>query len=353
MVREKIVPFDDDLHTRVDASGEIVDTDVVELVDELGPSTWAAPAESESGWTPPSFVMEAPSPVVEVEPPPAAPPAPVAEPAAATAPAATPRADRRGRILAVFGCRGGSGATTLAVNMAGLMARAGKEVCLVDLDLQLGDVFMALDLTPTVSLSSIARDAASLDGAALKRRLQRHASGVYVLAQTGKLDEVAPDLGERLPQLLQTLAQHFDAVIVDGLRDFGEHALAALDAADDVMLLFTQDVAGIQRVQRVVELCTRLGYPQTKLRPVLNRYSARSRFKTPEIERALGTQLAAQLRNDFKATQRAQDSGELLADCAPRAAVHKDVSALVDRLLAEEMPAARAGLFSRFLGKKR
>src|SRR5262249_51177114 len=152
----------------------------------------------------------------------------------------------RGKILCVFGCRGGAGATMLAVNVAAAFGKGGKSVVLVDLDLQLGDVFVALDLDAPTSLASLSREGKSLGGAALRRRLVRHDSGVYVLAQTGRLDDIDEGLAERIPGLLTALAEHFDHVVVDGVRDFGDHALAALDVADKVAMVVTQDVQAVR-----------------------------------------------------------------------------------------------------------
>src|SRR5262245_11173125 len=98
------------------------------------------------------------------------------EPAYETAP--------RGKVIVVFGCRGGAGATMLAVNVGAQLVRTGRSVCVLDLDLQLGDVFVALDLEANTSISAVAREAKTLDAAALRRRLVRHDSGLYCLSQT-------------------------------------------------------------------------------------------------------------------------------------------------------------------------
>src|SRR3990172_9563219 len=100
--------------------------------------------------------------------------------------------------------------------MAATLARAGKRVCVVDLDLQLGDVFVALDLQPETSLAALAREASTIDGAALRRRLARHDAGFYALTQVGRIDDIDEHLVERMPALLAALTAEFDYVLVDG-----------------------------------------------------------------------------------------------------------------------------------------
>ncbi len=135
-------------------------------------------------------------------------PAPV--PAPGPAPQPIPSPTTQGQVVCMFACRGGAGATTLTVNMAATLARAGKKVCVVDLDLQLGDVFVALDLQPETSIAALAREASTIDGAALRRRLARHDVGFYALTQTGRIDDIDEHLVERMPALLSTLTSEFD-----------------------------------------------------------------------------------------------------------------------------------------------
>ncbi|HUH01010.1 MAG TPA: AAA family ATPase [Kofleriaceae bacterium] len=313
-------------------------------------------------------VMRIPEPCFEpsvVESMPLAPPrAPVPQqPARQIAPlGAQPgeqlAAGAQGKVIVLFGCRGGAGTTTLAVNTAGAIARSGKSVCIIDLDLQLGDVFVALDLTPETSLSALAREASTIDASALKRRLARHDSGIYALTQTGHPGDVDPQLAERLPALMSALADHFDYVIVDGVRDFGDYALAALDMADQVALVLAQDVASVRRAARAVTLFRRLGYSEVKLRLVLNRATRRARIGEPEIMRALGLRVAARVRNDFKRAASALDDGALIGDVARGSGLADDVVALATTLRAGAdpngavAPAARAGLFGRLFGGK-
>ena len=278
-----------------------------------------------------------------------------APPPARPAPAPRPVAEKRGQLLVFFGCRGGAGATMLSVNVASSLARAGASVCVVDLDLQLGDVFVALDLEPNTSIASLAREMDVLDAAALRRRLIRHDSGVFALSQTGRLDDVDPELVERLPALLAVLLVHFDHVVVDGVRDFGDAALPVLDMADRIALVLTQDVQATRRAARVTQLFRKLGYPESKIQLVLNRHSGRAPVEESEIERVLSMPVAATVRNDYPRLRQALDEGALLHDIARTAPVTRDVEALARILFSESRPRppARPGFLARLLGRDR
>lgn len=279
------------------------------------------------------------------------PPRPAPEAAAdEVAPVAAPATG--GKVLVMFGCRGGAGSTTLAVNTAASLVRAGKKVCVVDLDLQLGDVFVALDLQPATSIAALAREASTIDAAALVRRLARHDSGVYALGQTGAVDDIDGGLAERLPALMSTLCDHFDYIIVDGVRDFGDCALSVLDMADDIAMVLTQDVASVRRAARAVTLFRRLGYSDSKMRLVLNRTTRKAAVPAEAVARALGLPVTASVRNDFKRVNAALDDGALLGDVARGKGVARDVEKLATVLGRTAAPAVKKkkGLLARLKG---
>lgn len=265
-------------------------------------------------------------------------------------PGPLPTMARRGELIVVFGCRGGSGATTLAINTAAQLCRGGRTACIVDLDLQLGDVFVALDLEPQTSLASVAREAGALDATSLRRRLAQHGSGLCALTQAGHVDDLDDALPGRIPALLDTLRAHFDYVVVDGVRDFGDAALPALEAATQIHLVITQDVPSVRRAARALTLMRRLGIPDGKLRLILNRAVRGAAIDDAAIRRALGLDLAARVRDDAKVAD-ALDAGALLLDIARSRGISDDLAAVASLVRGSTEPAARRGLFGLFGAK--
>lgn len=259
-------------------------------------------------------------------------PAPDATPVPAT-PSAQLATATQGKVIVMFGCRGGAGTTTLAVNTAATLARQGRRVAVVDLDMQLGDVFVALDLEATTSIAALAREASTIDDAALKRRMARHDCGVYAINQVGAVDDIDANLSERLPALMAKLTDHFDYVIVDGVRDFGDYALGVLDMADQIAMVLTQDVAAVRRAARAITLFRRLGYSDKKLKLVLNRANRRAKVDMVDIIRALGLSIHAQVRNSYKKMAGAFDDGALIGDIAPKSGINKDLGKLAKALV--------------------
>lgn len=225
---------------------------------------------------------------------------------------------RRGEIMAMFSARGGVGTTTIAINTAAHLAARGNEVCIVDLSLELGDVFVALDLEATTSIASVAREASRLDGSTLRRRLSRHASGVWCIGQEGNVDDLQGDLAQLLPAFFNLLASNFDYVIIDGLRRFDDHSVAALDIASQIHLVLGQDVMSVRRAGRAITLFRRLGYADSRLRLAVSRMRGNSQVNRYEIENALRVPVSATFRDDPRRVETALDAGALVSQLAKK-----------------------------------
>ncbi|HET9553275.1 MAG TPA: pilus assembly protein CpaE [Anaeromyxobacteraceae bacterium] len=261
---------------------------------------------------------------------------------------------RLATVTAVLPAKGGLGATVLATHLAGALARRGQRVCLGDLDLELGDVLTFLDMAGSYSLADVAANARRLDRELLDASVPRHGSGVWVLSQSEKVHD-ADRLGvDGTTQVLRFLRHHYDHLVLDGLRDFGDITLAALDLADRILLVVTQEVPSVRNAQRCAGLLQQLGYGGKRITVVVNRYAKGSNITVPVIEETLKLPVQATVGNDFQGLSRAINRGVLLWDEAPRSVVARDVDALAEALTAEpgEAEAPSGSLLSRLFAPK-
>jgi pilus assembly protein CpaE len=260
-------------------------------------------------------------------------------------------AEVRGRVTAVFGSKGGLGATTLAVNLAGAIAKRGARVCLVDLDAALGGVPALLDLTPTYTLLDVVANMRRLDRELLDQSLP-HASGIAVIAPGDDLEAAERVDATVIAGLLAFLRRHFDAVIVDGLGAFDERTLAALDASDRILLVITQEVTSVRNAQRCLEVFEKLGYAHGKVEALLNRFQKSASITLRIVEETLGLTLAGTIANDFVSLSRAIGKGALVADEAPRAQITRDLDAVVPLAGIEARGETKPSLIGRLFPAK-
>lgn len=261
----------------------------------------------------------------------------------------------QGKVVAVFGCKGGSGATTVALNLAGALMNANPDepakVVVVDLDLEMGDVLVFLDMSSRYNFFDVFSNMRRLDDELLQSSLARHKSGLFVLSQTDQVEDAQELPVEDYGKVISFLRQHFDFVVIDGLRDFRDLSLCALDRADYIVCTMTQDIPALKNANRCLQIFKRLRYPANKIRLVLNRYKNTGQLTTDSISDALGHPVDATIANDFPGVIKAVNEGQLLVTNDPGSKVSKDIVSAVS-LVHEGAPAKkRGGLFSRWSRK--
>lgn len=281
----------------------------------------------------------APLPAAPAVPPPQIPQATVVRPggrertSSVELPADAPvGAEAPGEVIVVFGCRGGAGATTVAVNLGVQLARQPRGCVVVDLDLQMGDVLCALQLDPVETIAEVLQDIDSLDAASLRRRLTFHSSGLFAVSQADRFDQLESLQPARIPALIAGLSRQFGTVLIDGLRDFSDLSISALDMADKIMLVVPEDVVAVKNASRCLEVFRRLGYPQNKLSIVVNRHDGKGKVTPAAIAATLKLEPIGVLALDTRAAQDALDEGQPLAQIAPRSPLTETLGHLAERV---------------------
>lgn len=211
---------------------------------------------------------------------------------------------RRGRVTVFAGAKGGVGTTTIATHMALDLNRKmpGTRVCLVDLDLQSGDISGILEARQRVSIADVARVSEDLSSRTVTDALVMHDSGVALLLTPIEIHETEFVTASAIRAILALLRQEFDVILVDG----GAHATpaqaAAVEVADEVVAIVTPDVLAMRSWRRTVTAWEGLGVrTEDEVHLLINRVS-REDVLTPEAlarltaARIVSTRLPAMFR---------------------------------------------------------
>jgi pilus assembly protein CpaE len=166
-----------------------------------------------------------------------------------------------GQVVTFYGCRGGLGCTTLAVNLAiHLRAGGGGEVALVDLDLQRGDVAAFLNLSPSQSIAALAQSR-DVDEIFLHTAMTRHASGLFILAAPDKIEEAETTGHHEVTTALRLLRSQYRQTIVDTGRAVTPAVVAAFEQSDHLVLLTDLTVPSVRSTRRTMDLLQKLEIP--------------------------------------------------------------------------------------------
>lgn len=250
-----------------------------------------------------------------------------------------------GHILSVVSPKGGSGKTTVALNIAvGLAQHAPEQVVLVDLDVAFGDVASGLGLAPEHDLADAAANVATLDATALKMFLTPHPSGCYALCAPASPIEGEKISAEQTSEIVRLLGSEFRYVVLDTSAGISEHTLAALEASTDVVLLASMDVPSVRGLHKLVEALDQLGMGHLRRHVVLNRADSRVGLEAADIEATIGMPVNAALPSS-KAVPLSINQGAPLLHTDPRSPVARAITGLVEQFVPQT--ANRGGLFSR------
>lgn len=174
------------------------------------------------------------------------------------------------RVLTFFAPKGGSGASSLAVCIGLELVRSGCHVCLIDLNLQWGDVEFLLDLRGQKCLTDAVGEKNTLSGDSIYVGGERHASGLRVLYQH-RLEESDKLIAEHVELLLGKQTQEFDFVVVDLPKELDDRSLTAMEMADTLFVVTTPDDLSVRSARRALDLFGELQGFQNKVRVLMNR----------------------------------------------------------------------------------
>lgn len=247
---------------------------------------------------------------------------------------------REGALIVVHGLAGGTGSTTMAVNLAWELANLEESekpnVCLIDFDLQYGSVSTYLDLPRREAVLEMMTDTDNMDEEVFGQALLNFEEKLQVL--TAPSDMVPMDLitPEDIQRVIDMARAHFDYVIIDMPKTLVQWSESVLNAAHVYFAIIELDMRSAQNALRLKRALQSEDLPFNKLRFALNRapkftdLSGKSRVK--RMGESLGISIDLQLPDGGKQVTQGADHGLPLASSAPKNPLRKEIAKLAQSL---------------------
>jgi pilus assembly protein CpaE len=257
-----------------------------------------------------------------------------------------PEPGKIGRIIDVIGSKGGTGTTTVAVNLAVSLAedKSAPSVALVDMNLLFGEIPLFLGIKTSYHWGEITKNISRLDATFLKNFLSVDSSGIHVLSSPARLERqlsATPEVMERLLKVMRTM---FDFVIIDGGQSLDSIALKILEMADTVLVISILSIPCLSNTNKLLRSFEERGSPSKGcVKVVINRYLKDSDISIEDAENAIGEKIFLSIVNDYRATMSAINKGQPLTRLEPKAAITKNFRGLANTLLqADPLPQEEA-----------
>jgi pilus assembly protein CpaE len=256
------------------------------------------------------------------------------------------------QVIGVFSPKGGAGRTTIATNLAlALHRETGGRVCLVDANLQFGDVGVLLNLNPKNRSMLDAVESGEPDADITNSVVIDHSTGIRVL-----LAPPSPEGADLVtPAYLRRMVDHLrdthDFVVVDLPSALNDHSLAIMDAADQIVVLTALEITTIKNVRLFLEVADQLEYDRSKIRLVVNRSDSAQGIRIADVEASIRRSIDGMIVSDGRLAVLAVNRGVPFVVSHPDGALSRDITKLArtlagDAIAAKDKPNKR-GLFAR------
>lgn len=259
-----------------------------------------------------------------------------------------------GKLITFLNVKGGNGSTTLAVNAAvDLALRKDIKVLLVDLDIQFGDVAVALDLHPKATVAEAVSQADRLDATLLASLVTRVSDQLDVLASPARLDPLDGVKPREIHKLFETAIDNYDVTIVDLPRVITPWTSEVMRWSDHLFLVAQGCISSVRDSKLITDHLHSLGVADESIHYIHNRAGAKHAAVTADqLTDALGSPRIVVVHNDYDVASRASDMGKPVSDLARSSALVKDIHRLGDIVygLAGHAEADKPGLLTRLFG---
>jgi pilus assembly protein CpaE len=260
---------------------------------------------------------------------------------------------RNGKVIAFASCKGGSGATFIAANLAYALSLDNQRVALFDLNLQFGDAALFVsDQKPTATLSHVAQQIHRLDASFLAASMVQVTPNFSILAAPEDPAHSSDVKPEHIDQLLHLARSEYDFIVLDLGRGLDAISVRALDHADMICPVMQATLPYIRDGKRLLQAFHSLEYPASKIHLILNRYAGDDEIRLRDLEAAYGQRIFHTIANHYAAAAASVNQGVPVLKLAPGSPLSKSLQECASKLSGRRAPAP-AGLFSRLFQRSR
>ena len=241
---------------------------------------------------------------------------------------------RSSQVITVAGVGGGVGCTSLAINLACVLAQNDRNnVAIIDLDLALGDADVWLDIIPDYTIQDVAENITRLDYALLKRSLTRHDCGAYLLPPPVNMDLFPSISADELRRVIALLKATFTHLVIDISKSFSPLDIAAMETSDTILLTTQLDLPCLRNVVRLLQFFDHYENLADKVQVIVNWLGLQdTQISLNKALETIGREVYFRVPNDYGTMVESRNNGVPLIKFSPRAKITREFEKLAAML---------------------
>jgi pilus assembly protein CpaE len=243
-----------------------------------------------------------------------------------------------GKLVTVLRASGGCGATSLLTHLGEAIPRlsaGSKRVCLVDLDIQGGDIASYLGVEPQVTVDALLEAGSRLDQELVRSAITETSHGFDIIAAPEHIAKIDTMNVDHLLATLKMVRSLYDIVLVDLPAAWTDWSLSVVNSADRILLLTDTSISSLRQAKRRLRLLRSIDIAKSRIEVVVNRLERRL-FRgvgTADVADALDCQVISSLTLEPSALRAAQDQGLLITESQGRTRFATDVDGIAELLI--------------------
>lgn len=247
-----------------------------------------------------------------------------------------------GQVLALMPAKGGAGSTFLAANLAYALARQGKLVAVLDLNLYLGDALLFLGNSNVVSsVVDLARQTHRMDATLLDASMIKLSEHLHVLAASESPENVKEVQAGDIQKIIELARSRYDYVVLDVSSMLDPVTIKALDMADAIYLTLQLNLPFVRAAKLMVAVFRALGYSNSKLNVVVNRYEKSGDISLADVEKATALKVMRTIPNSHRVVNASVNQGVPMLELAPRDPVTRALDDWAQELAPVQAPRSK------------
>ena len=257
-----------------------------------------------------------------------------------------------GKVLAFISCKGGSGSTFLATNLAYALS-TGKRVALIDMNLQFGDASLFVsDIKPLATLSDVATQIHRLDPSFLASSMVSVTPNYSVLAAPADPSHASDVKPEHIDAIVKLARRQYDFIVLDVGRSLDPVSIRALDHADTIYPVLQMTLPYIRDGKRLLTVFRNLEYEKDKVELIVNRHDRNSDIRMKDLEEAFDGSTLRTMPNHYDAAAKSVNQGVPVMRLMPDSPLSGALAQMARDLTGEQAPPRAPGLMARLLKRR-